>query len=140
MNYLLDTNVVSELVKPRPNERVVRWIAEVDEDRTFLSVMTFTEIRQGIEQLGLGPRREGLRKWIDEDVPERFAGRIMPVDLRTADACGVLLAQSRKNGMGLGVVDALFAASALANQMTLVTRNTRHFAQTGVELHDPWTG
>lgn len=138
MNYLLDTNVVSEWVKPKSDPRVVRWTAEVDEDRTFLSVMTFAEIRQGIEELDEGARRKALATWLEEDLPERFAGRILPIDLAVADACGRLLAQSVRRGAPLSAADALFAATALSRNLTLVTRNARHFAGTGVVLLNPW--
>ena len=88
MNFLLDTNVVSEWVKPRPNANVVRWLAETDEDRVFLSVITFAEIRLGVEEMVAGWRRDGLTRWLQVELPARFEGRILGVDLAVAEGWG----------------------------------------------------
>ena len=90
MNFLLDTNVVSEWVKPRPNANVVRWLAETDEDRVFLSVITFAEIRLGVEEIVAGWRRDGLTRWLQVELPARFEGRILGVDLAVAEGWGRL--------------------------------------------------
>lgn len=139
MNYLLDTNVVSEWVKPGPDPSVVRWLAETDEDRICLSVITFAEIRQGVEEMAPGRRRDSLKSWLQDDLPVRFEGRILSVDLAVADAWGALMARSRRTGVNLGVMDAFFAATAAAHALTLVTRNTPHFANLGISLLNPWT-
>jgi len=140
VSFLLDTNVVSEWVKPRPHERVVRWLTEVDEDSVYLSVITFLEIRQGIEEMAAGRRRDTLALWIESELPRRFDQRIIGVDLTIADEAGVLLARSRKTGANLSVPDALFAATGSASGLTLVTRNTRHFQKLGLPLLNPWMG
>jgi predicted nucleic acid-binding protein len=80
LNFLLDANVVSEWVKLRPNANVVRWLAETDEDRVFLSVITFAEIRLGVEEMVAGWRRDGLTRWLQVELPARFEGRILGVD------------------------------------------------------------
>ena len=138
MNYLLDTNVVSEWAKPRPDPNLVRWLAESDEDRLFLSVITFAEIRHGLEDMLAGRRRDALLSWLAEDLPARFEGRILNVDLPVAHAWGKLMSRSRKMGVNLGVVDALFAATAETHGLTLVTRNTKHFEKMGSTLLNPW--
>jgi len=138
LNWLLDTNVVSEWVKPRPDSNVVRWLAEADEDHVFLSVMTFAEIRQGIEEMAAGRRRQTLKSWLQDELPARFEGRILGVDLAVAEACGAALARSRQIGINLGVMDAFFAATAEAHGLTLVTRNTKHFARLGIAIINPW--
>ena len=138
MNWLLDTNVVSEWVKPRPDARVARWLSEADEDSVYLSVITFAELRQGVEHMEPGARRQALESWLDTDLLVRFEGRILGVDLPIANAWGALVTQSRRTGTNLGVLDAFFAATAQARGLTLVTRNTKHFAHLGIALVNPW--
>ena len=138
MTFLLDTNVVSEWVRPRPDAGVVRFLAEADEDRLFLSVMTLTEIRFGIEKLKAGARRTRLERWFGAELTERFSGRILAVDATVADTCGIVLARGRRVGRPPGTVDALIAATGLVHNLTIVTRNTDDFKALGVALHDPW--
>jgi toxin FitB len=138
VNWLLDTNVVSEWVKPRPDARVARWLAEAEEDSVYLSVITFAELRQGIEQMDRGARRQALETWLDIDLRDRFEGRILGVDLAIANAWGSLVTQSRRIGVNLGVMDAFFAATAQAHGLTIVTRNTKHFAHLGIAVVNPW--
>ena len=98
MNFLLDTNVISEPMKQRPNGGVLAWLAKVNEDSVFLSVVTITELRYGIERLAAGRRRGRLDTWLRNDLTARFEGRILPVDLEVADACGRLVARSESLG------------------------------------------
>lgn len=140
MNYLLDTNVVSEWTKPQPDGNVARWLAETDEDRVYLSVITFAEIRQGVEEMAAGRRRRTLTAWLEGELPTRFEGRILGVGLAVAEAWGALMARSNRMGARLGVMDAFFAATAEAHGLTLVTRNTKHFERLGVALLNPWVG
>ena len=139
MSYLLDTNVVSEWVKPRPNPAVVSWLADVDEDRVFLSVVSLAEIRGGVEQMPAGARRARLTSWLVEELPLRFEGRVLDVDRAVADRWGVLTARSRKLGTNLSSMDAFMAATADVHALTLVTRNVGDFARLGVRLLDPWS-
>ena len=135
--WLIDTNIVSEWVKPRPDAGIVSWLEEVDEDRVFLSVISLVEIRFGVERLVPGRRRHRLDRWLLEELPTRFEGRVVPVDERVADACGRLLARARQAGRGLGAMDALIAATCLACDLALATRNLRDFDELGVELFVP---
>jgi hypothetical protein len=137
--WLIDTNVISEWVKPRPDAGVVRWLEEVDEDRVFLSVVSLAEIRFGIERLMPGRRRARLDRWLREELPLRFEGRTVPVDEEVADACGRLLARARQAGRGLGAMDALIAATCLACDLVLATRNLVDFETLGIELHAPFS-
>ena len=98
MSFLLDTNVVSEWTKPRPNPGVVAWLAEVDEDRVFLSVITLTELRYGIERMASSNRRKRLGEWLEEELPLRFEGRVLSVDPAVADVCGKIVAAQRNRG------------------------------------------
>ncbi len=140
MNYLLDTNVVSEWVKPRPDSNVARWLADAEEDRVWLSVITFAEIRLGVESMAPGPRRDALRSWLQNDLPARFEGRIIGVGLVVAEAWGTIMALAKKAGASLNAMDAFFAGTALARNLTLVTRNTKHFEKLGIAILNPWTG
>jgi toxin FitB len=135
--WLIDTNIVSEWVKPRPDAGIVSWLDEVDEDRVFLSVASLAEIRFGIERLAPGRRRNRLDRWLREELPERFEGRIVLVDGQVADACGRLLARARQAGRGLGAMDALIAATCQACDLVLATRNLGDFDGLGVELFAP---
>jgi toxin FitB len=135
--WLIDTNIVSEWVKPRPDARIAGWLDEVDEDLIFLSVVSLAEIRFGVERLAPGRRRSRLDQWLRAELPERFEGRIVRVDGQVADACGRLLARARQAGRGLGAMDALIGATCLACDLVLATRNLGDFDGLGIELHAP---
>ena len=138
MSFLLDTNVVSEWTKPRPDPNVVAWLAEADEDRVFLSVASFAEIRRGVELMPEGRRRDRVAAWLAEDLPVRFEGRILGIDRRIAEAWGIVMARGQGAGITMGTMDAFFAATAEAHGLTLVTRNVRDFQTVGIQLLDPW--
>lgn len=140
MNYLLDTNAVSEWVKPKPDDGLVRWLDEIDEDRTFLSVLTVGELRKGIERLAPGARKRRLSGWLADELVERFADRLLPVDVAVAEAWGRILARAETTGVTVAGVDGLIAATAEVNELTVVTRNAAHFRPTGVGVHCPWAG
>lgn len=139
MSFLLDTNVLSEPLKERPSSRVLTWLAQVNEDRVFVSVVTITELRYGVERLARGKRRERLDGWLRKDLISRFEGRILPVDLRIAEACGGLMARSESMGRPLEARDGFIAATAEVHDLTLVTRNTSDFEPTLKALINPWT-
>ena len=140
MSFLLDTNVVSEWVKPRPDPGVVAWLAEADEDRVFISVITLAELRHGIERLDHGTRRKRLDEWLRHDLPLRFEGRILPVDGVVADAWGEVVADREAAGRSIEPMDAFIAATARVHQLTLVTRNACDFKASVQDIIDPWTG
>ncbi len=138
MSFLLDTNVVSEWVKPRPDAGVVAWLAAVDEDRVFLSVMTFAELRYGIERMAAGGRRRRFEAWLSEELPLRFEGRVLPIDSAIADAWGKIVALSEAAGRRIGVADAFIAATVEVHGLTLVTRNVSDFAPALKTIVNPW--
>ena len=140
MNYLLDTNVVSEWVRPIPDPRVVNWLAQANEDELFLSVCTVAELRFGVAILPKGARRERLDDWLSKDLTARFDRRIVPVDTAVAGAWGKLNAAARRSGRPLDTMDGLIAATAEVYEMTIVTRDVRDFRPTGVTLLNPWSG
>jgi predicted nucleic acid-binding protein len=137
--FLLDTNIISELVRPRPEAKVVHWVAARDENLLHLSVLTIGEIRKGIDLVKDNSRRVALEAWIDGDLALRFEGRILPIDLDIADRWGRLAAQTNTK-RPLPVIDGLLAATALHHNLTFVTRNTKDVEASGVPLFNPWTG
>lgn len=139
MNFLLDTNVISEPMKARPNLGVVAWLAQVDEDSVFLSVVTITELRYGIERLATGKRRSRLDEWLRKDLASRFGGRIVEVDLEIADACGRLVVRTEAAGRPMEPRDAFIAATAEVRGLTLVTRNVTDFEAALKGVVTPWT-
>lgn len=139
MNYLLDTNVVSEWTKPRPNPGVVKWLSEAEEDATFISVITLAELRNGIERLPPSSRRQRLNAWLVEDILIRFETRILPIEIGVADAWGRMTARRTAVGRPIGVMDGLVAATAAYHGLALVSRNTIDFRGLGLRLIDPWT-
>jgi predicted nucleic acid-binding protein len=137
--FLLDTNIISELIKLKPEPKVASWIEAIDEDLLNLSVLTLGEIRKGIASLPTSARRAALDAWLDRDVTLRFAGRILPVNQQVADRWGRIAGSAAARKSPLPVIDGLFAATALHHDLTLVTRNTRDIAATGVSTFNPWT-
>jgi toxin FitB len=137
--FLLDTNVISELVKPRPDAKVTAWISAIDERLLCLSTLTLGEFRKGIASLPLTPRRFALEGWLEVELPERFHGRIFGIDEAVADRWGRLAAAASANKLQLPVIDGLLAATALHHDLMLVTRNTRDIEPAGVPFVNPWT-
>ncbi len=138
MRFLLDTNVVSEWTKPSPHAGVIRWLAEVDEDEVFLSVVTIAEIQHGIERLPKGARRKRLEWWLGEELLPRFEGRLLAVDVAVAKAWGSLVASSRAAGGASSIMDAFLAATAKVHGLTFVTRNVADFAALDQSVFNPW--
>ena len=127
-----------EVRRPAPDMNVMGWLDTVDEDRTFMSVASIAELRRGVAMLDEGRRRDLLAAWLANDLPARFAGRILPIDHAVAERWGDLAADSRRVGIVLSVMDGFFAATALVSDLTLVTRNVRDFAPFGIRLLNPW--
>jgi len=136
--FLLDTNVVSELIRPHPSRSVGNWIEATDESLLYLSVLTLGEIRKGITSLLDPLRRAKLEAWLDHDLTLRFSGRILAIDHAIADRWGRLSGSPTVRKAPLPVIDGLLAATALQHDMTLVTRDTSHLPATGVPFLNPW--
>jgi predicted nucleic acid-binding protein len=139
MKFLLDTNFVSESMKPQPNPGVIQWLASIDDDDTFLSVVTITELRYGAEILAVGRKRQQLEHWLENDLALRFEQRLIPVNRLVANACGVLIARSESLGRPIETRDAYIAATAEFYGMTLVTRNRSDFEKIVSEIITPWS-
>ncbi|HTZ97969.1 MAG TPA: type II toxin-antitoxin system VapC family toxin [Terriglobales bacterium] len=138
MSFLLDTNAISEWVKPRPDPGLVQWMEEVDEDRIFLSVISLAELRYGIERMAAGKRRTRLEEWLTQELPLRFEGRILPVEEAIADLWGKIVGRNEAVGRPMGAMDGFLAASAEVHRLTLVTRNVSHFPLMK-QVINPWS-
>lgn len=138
MRYLLDTCVLSELIKRKPSASVVSWIRNQNELSLHVSVLTFGEIEKGLAKLNDRKRRQKLRNWVDQDLRRRFAGRILNFDYETACRWGEITGTAEKKGSPIPVLDAQLAATVLIHGMTLVTRNTDDVAPSGVQILNPW--
>ncbi len=138
MKYLLDTCLISELVKREPSQAVVSWLDEQDEQTLFLSVLTMGELQKGISKLADGAKKDELQAWVGLDLVERFTGRILDVDLETALCWGRLQGAAEQAGDKLPVMDSLIAATAEAHGLMVVTRNVRDMERCGVSVCNPW--
>ena len=136
--FLLDTNIISELVKPKPEANVTEWVENTDESLLYLSVLTLGEIRRGIAALPQSRRRATLEAWLDKNLRARFEGRILVIDQEVADRWGLLTSAARNSGIVLPVIDGLLAATALEHNLTLVTRDTGQIPSMGVAVFNPW--
>jgi predicted nucleic acid-binding protein len=138
VKYLLDTCLISELVKKEPNPAVVSWLDEQDEQNLFLSVLTLGELQKGISKLPAGARRDELQAWVEHDLVERFTGRIIDIDLETAQFWGRLQGESEQRGESLPVMDSLIAATATVHGLIVVTRNAKDMERCRVRVCNPW--
>jgi len=138
VSFLLDTNVISESAKPRPDRGVMDWLATTSEDQLFLSVVSLAELRHGIERMDKGKRRVALDLWLTADLPPRFGDRLLTIDMVTADLWGRTIARAQAAGSPIGAMDAFLAATAEQHQLVLVTRNTSDFQAIGTQLFNPW--
>jgi toxin FitB len=138
--YLLDTNVVSELMKRQPNRRVATWVEATPEELTHLSVITLGEIRKGIGLLKEDdPRRAALQSWLNRDLRVRFTGRLLPFDEVFAERWGQVEAMAKRQRLTIPTIDAQFAATALHHGLTFATRNTAHVRHVAVPAFNPWS-
>lgn len=137
MTYLLDTNVLSEIRRARPHPRVLEWWNDAPAGRLFVSSLTIGELRRGVGRLQARDdhaQAQRLAEWLD-GIAQQFDDRILPVDAAVAEFWGRL-----PQHQPIPVVDGLIAATALRHGLTVVTRNVRDFARTGVTVLDPFAG
>lgn len=138
MGYLLDTCVLSELAKPRPNAGVLAWLEAADETQLHLSVVTFGELEKGIARLPASARRRKLEQWLRQELAARFDGRLLDVDRKVAQRWGAISGASEARGAPLPVIDALIAATGLVHGLDVVTRNTADLERCGAHCLNPW--
>ncbi len=135
MSYLIDTNVLSELKRKKPDGNVIDWVMKRPASTLYLSVLTLGEIRKGIENLQVEERKLVLLDWLETELPNFFFGRILPIDARIADCWGHMAALAKRP---LPAIDSLIAATASCHNLSVVTRNTRDYEMLGVKLINPW--
>lgn len=138
MRYLLDTCVPSELIKPKPNPRVLDWMNAQDIETLHLSAATVGEIQRGISLLPLSNRRTRLEAWLNVQVSQEYANRVLPLDEELFRVWGNFAARFRQDGHPMSLFDSLIAATAIHHRMTLVTRNVDDFRYAGISLFNPW--
>ena len=138
MNYIIDTNVVSELVAPHPNPNVILWVEDVPPEQVFLSVLTIGELVKGIEKLPDSQRKKDLVGWLYSDLLLRFQDHLLPLDAPTMINWGHLVARMEASGKPMSAIDSLLAATAAERGFTLVTRNVVDFKGAGINLLNPW--
>lgn len=135
MSYLLDTNIISELARPKPAKAVLAWFENIPSEALHISVLTLGEIRKGVEQMPDGARREKRRLWLEHDLADWFETRVLPIDIQVADRWGRLIAQM---GRPVPSIDSLLAATALHHELRLVTPHQKDFDYPGLEVINPW--
>ncbi|HVA89234.1 MAG TPA: type II toxin-antitoxin system VapC family toxin [Chloroflexota bacterium] len=138
MAYLLDTNVISEVIKPRPAPQVVAWFAAQPNSSTYMSVLTLGEIEQGIVRSPNPRRAEGLARWVEQELLPRFQGHLLPVDAQIMKMWGRITGHAVLRGLSVGYVDSLLAATAITHDLTLVTRKIKDVKVFPVQVLNPW--
>ncbi|GAB6050101.1 type II toxin-antitoxin system VapC family toxin [Hydrogenophilus islandicus] len=135
---LLDTNVISEPLRAQPDARVVAWLDAQPLETLFLSVVTVAELRFGVARLPVGRRRNSLIEQLECQIFPAFAGRILPFDVAATQPYAEALANAQASGLAVGMADGFIAATALANRLTVATRDTSPFVAMGVPVINPW--
>jgi toxin FitB len=138
MKYLLDTCVISEIIRPKPSSKITKWIKNEDESNFFLSVLTIGELHKGIEKLTESKRKRELHNWVENDLKERFWSRIIDIDVQTAMVWGKIQGMAESIGRPMPAVDSLIAATGITHNLTVVTRNISDMKESGVSLFNPW--
>jgi len=138
MKYLLDTCVISEIVRKQPDRNVLKWLAKVDQDNLFLSVITIGEIEKGVAKLAESSRKKKISEWLHDDLIIRFQKHILPIDTKVMIVWGKQLALLEQKGRTLPAIDSMIAATAISHELILVTRNINGFEPTDVEIFNPW--
>jgi predicted nucleic acid-binding protein len=136
--FVLDTNVISEPLRPQPDPSVVRWLDAQPRESLFLTTINLAELMAGVEQLPTGKRRHDLELAFSRQILPLFAGRVLAFDERAAHAFAQVHARARSSGRPIAFADGAIAAIALVHRLSLATRNVDDFSGTGVQLINPW--
>ncbi len=139
MAFLLDTNIVSETVKPKPEKTVLDWLEAQAPIDLFLASQTIGELVRGARKVREQARRERFERWIEQDITRQFDGRVLPFDVRAATIWGHLMGDGDRAGHPPAAADTQIAAVAIQHEMILVTRNTKNFRHFDVQLLNPWS-
>jgi len=139
LKYLLDTCLISELIKKTPEPSILSWISSMEEHHLYISVLTLGEIQKGISRLVSSKRKHSLQSWLNEDLRNRFENRVLEITPEIALVWGEIQGKAENEGAPLPVIDALLAATALIHEMTIVTRNQKDMRRSGVKILNPWS-
>ena len=137
MNYLLDTCVISEIVKPAPSSRVIMWINNIPSERLFLCSLTIGEIRKGLTKLPESKKKERLTDWLNT-LLENYQDRIHSIDITVAENWGIMQGKAENEGMPMSSIDSLIAATSYTHNLILVTRNEEDFQASKLSIINPW--
>lgn len=135
MKYLVDTNVMSELMRQKPNDKVIKWFSHVQSESLFISVLTLGELRKGVNKLSKSSRKARLENWLSHEIPVWFEDRIISIDLEVAECWGKLLGDIDRT---IPAIDSLLAATAIHFDMQIVSRNEKDFHDLEVMTFNPW--
>lgn len=138
MKYLLDTNIISELISKQPNQKVLEFISSLSEDDSYLSVITIGEIKSGIENVKSIERKEKLSLWFEQDLLPRFQNRIIDIDVNIMITWGKINQTLKNIGKPLPIMDSLIASSCIYGNFTLVTRNEKDFQNLDITIVNPF--
>ena len=138
MRFLLDTCVISEMIKQKPSKRLIKWIKKEDESNFYISVLTLGELHKGIEKLPESRRREELHNWVENDLKGRFSNKIIDIDIQVAMMWGKIQGLAERVGRPMPAIDALIAATGITHHLTIATRNVSDMKESGVALFNPW--
>jgi predicted nucleic acid-binding protein len=138
VRYILDTCVISELIKRKPDKHVVNWVGNCLEETLFLSVLTIGEIQKGIARHAEEGRKSSLQLWLDSQLRERFEERILAVTEEVALTWGIIQGEAELKGRSIPTIDGLLGATAICHNMTIATRNEKDLRNTGARIFNPW--
>jgi len=137
LKYLLDTCVISELVKPAPSRKVVDWLNKLPSEALFLCAITIGEVRKRLTKLPDSNKKERLTVWLNT-LLEEYKERILPIDLMVCENWGVLQGNAEKAGTPMSSIDGLIAATTYTHNLTLSTRNEEDFIPSNIPIINPW--
>ena len=138
MKYLLDTCVISELIKPEPNLSVIQWLNSINEEDIYLSVLTIAEIQKGISKLPPSEKKQNLQNWLNTDLQQRFYGKIIEINNEIALCRGKIQGAAEQNGEKMSVIDSLIASTGITFGCVIVTRNVKDIKASGCDFINPW--
>jgi toxin FitB len=138
LKYLLDTNVISELISKNPNEKVLKFVNSLDTSDVFLSAITIGEIKSGIENIQSDAKKELLSRWLHNDLLNKFENHIIPVDIEIMLTWGSINHELKKQGRPLPIMDSIIGATCLSKKLTLITRNEKDFQNLAIKIINPF--
>ncbi len=138
MKYLLDTNIISELISTSPNQKAINFVRGLNEEDLYLSVITIGEIQAGIEKLVKSKKKKQLSQWLENDLLHRFKNRIVTIDIEIMLQWGVINSKLRSIGKPLPILDSIIGATAQSKDFILLTRNKKDFQKLDIEIINPF--